>query len=101
MQDQMRIFGAILDQIGLADLERTRPIFGVHEHGALARQAARGLLEMRGRGYATIAQDEASSVVFGMPMTAIKLGAVDNQGIIALDKIGDALKAFSAQRRLA
>lgn len=62
---------------------------------------ARGLLEMRGRGYATIAQDEASSVVFGMPMTAIKLGAVDNQGIIALDKIGDALKAFSAQRRLA
>jgi len=36
---------------------------------------ARGLLELREAGAATIAQDEASCVVFGMPSEAIKLGA--------------------------
>ena len=38
---------------------------------------ARGLKEMRDAGARTIAQDEASCVVFGMPNEAIKLGAVD------------------------
>ena len=38
---------------------------------------ARGMLEMKEAGAATIAQDEATSVVFGMPNEAIKLGAVD------------------------
>jgi two-component system chemotaxis response regulator CheB len=38
---------------------------------------ARGMLEMKETGAATIAQDEATSVVFGMPNEAIKLGAVD------------------------
>jgi two-component system chemotaxis response regulator CheB len=36
---------------------------------------ARGMLEMKECGAATIAQDEASCVVFGMPHEAIKLGA--------------------------
>jgi two-component system chemotaxis response regulator CheB len=36
---------------------------------------ARGLLEMKQAGALTIAQDEASSVVFGMPKEAIALGA--------------------------
>ena len=36
---------------------------------------ARGLLEMRESGAHTVAQDEASSVVYGMPKEAIKLGA--------------------------
>ena len=36
---------------------------------------ARGLLEMRQSGAVTVAQDEASSVVFGMPAEAIRLGA--------------------------
>ena len=36
---------------------------------------ARGLLEMKQAGAITIAQDEASSVVFGMPKEAIALGA--------------------------
>jgi len=36
---------------------------------------ARGLLEMRQAGCRTIAQDEASCVVFGMPKEAISLGA--------------------------
>jgi two-component system chemotaxis response regulator CheB len=38
---------------------------------------AQGLLEMKRSGAATIAQDEATSVVFGMPNQAINRGAVD------------------------
>ncbi|NVO11799.1 MAG: chemotaxis response regulator protein-glutamate methylesterase [Bacteroidales bacterium] len=38
---------------------------------------ARGLLEMKEAGAKTIAQDENSCIVFGMPKEAIKLGAVD------------------------
>jgi chemotaxis response regulator CheB len=36
---------------------------------------ARGLLEMKQAGARTIAQDEASSIVFGMPKEAIARGA--------------------------
>jgi two-component system chemotaxis response regulator CheB len=38
---------------------------------------ARGLLEMHKAGAATVAQDEASCVVFGMPKEAIALGGAD------------------------
>jgi two-component system chemotaxis response regulator CheB len=38
---------------------------------------ASGMAEMKEAGAATIAQDEATSVVFGMPNEAIKRGAVD------------------------
>ncbi len=38
---------------------------------------AKGLLEMKEAGAATIAQNEETCVVFGMPKEAIKLGAVD------------------------
>jgi two-component system chemotaxis response regulator CheB len=37
---------------------------------------AAGLLEMRDAGALTVAQDEASCVVFGMPKEAIKRGGV-------------------------
>jgi two-component system, chemotaxis family, protein-glutamate methylesterase/glutaminase len=46
---------------------------------------ARGMLEMKEAGAATIAQDEATSVVFGMPNEAIKRGAVDE--VLPLDAI--------------
>ncbi len=46
---------------------------------------ARGLLSMRMAGARTIAQDEASSVVFGMPKVAIELGAAEH--VSALDKV--------------
>ena len=46
---------------------------------------ARGMLEMKEAGAFTIAQDEASCVVFGMPKEAIKLGAVDS--VVPLDHI--------------
>jgi two-component system, chemotaxis family, protein-glutamate methylesterase/glutaminase len=38
---------------------------------------ARGMLEMHQNGAFTIAQDESSCVVFGMPKEAIQLGGVD------------------------
>jgi two-component system, chemotaxis family, protein-glutamate methylesterase/glutaminase len=50
---------------------------------------ARGLKEMRDAGAPTIAQDEASSVVWGMPGAAVKLGAVDE--ILPLDKVAEAV----------
>ncbi|MFI5841310.1 chemotaxis response regulator protein-glutamate methylesterase [Catenuloplanes sp. NPDC051500] len=40
---------------------------------------ARGLLEMRTAGAFTIAQDEATCVVHGMPHEAVQLGAVDRE----------------------
>jgi len=46
---------------------------------------ARGMLEMKEAGAYNIAQDEASSVVFGMPNEAIKRGGVDK--ILPLEKI--------------
>lgn len=53
---------------------------------------ARGLKEMHDAGARTIAQDEASSVVFGMPKEAIKLGAVDQ--VLSLDSIPGAIVGF-------
>lgn len=41
----------------------------------MGRDGAQGLLEMRKQGAFTIAQDESSCVVFGMPREAIELGA--------------------------
>src|SRR5271157_1957284 len=41
----------------------------------MGADGAAGLLEMKEAGAVTIAQDEATSVVFGMPREAIKLGA--------------------------
>jgi two-component system chemotaxis response regulator CheB len=46
---------------------------------------ARGLLEMRQAGARTIAQDEASCIVFGMPKEAISLGAAKE--ILSLTQI--------------
>jgi len=48
---------------------------------------ARGLLEMRQAGAHTIAQDEESCVVFGMPKEAIKLGAAEK--VVSLSHIPD------------
>lgn len=41
----------------------------------MGKDGARGLLRLRDRGWHTIAQDEASSVVWSMPKAAIDLGA--------------------------
>ncbi len=43
----------------------------------MGSDGAAGLLEMKQAGAYTLAQDEASCVVFGMPRAAIQMGAVD------------------------
>jgi two-component system chemotaxis response regulator CheB len=50
---------------------------------------AAGLLEMRQAGAHTIAQDEASCVVFGMPKEAIALGAAAE--VLPLDRVAEAV----------
>jgi len=54
---------------------------------------ASGMLEMKQSGAATIAQDEASSVVFGMPNEAIKRGAVDE--VLPLHEIAASVLAHA------
>ena len=57
---------------------------------------ARGLLEMKEAGAKTIAQDEASCIVFGMPGEAIKRGAADR--IVPLSSVaGELLRAGGNQ----
>jgi two-component system chemotaxis response regulator CheB len=57
---------------------------------------AQGLLEMKTTGGHTIAQDEASCVVFGMPAEAIKRGAATK--VLSLERIaGEVLRSCSGQ----
>jgi len=56
---------------------------------------ARGLLEMQQAGARTFAQDEATSVVFGMPKEAIARGAADR--IVPLDAIARELLLATAR----
>jgi two-component system, chemotaxis family, protein-glutamate methylesterase/glutaminase len=55
---------------------------------------AKGMLEMKEAGAFTIAQDEKSCVVFGMPKEAIKLGGVDK--VLPLEKIAAELNELPA-----
>jgi len=54
---------------------------------------AHGMLEMKHAGAMTIAQDEITCVVFGMPKEAIKLGGVDK--VLPLTTIAGALLNFA------
>jgi two-component system chemotaxis response regulator CheB len=55
----------------------------------MGNDGARGLLELKEAGAATIAQDEATSVVYGMPHEAVKLGAASR--VLPLGAIGAAV----------
>jgi len=89
---QRRGFDLVVELTEEAPVWRHRPSVDVLFHSVaalLGRNAvgviltgmgadgAKGLLAMRRAGAPTIAQDEATSVVFGMPKEAIDLGAVD------------------------
>ncbi len=66
---------------------------GSHAVGVLltgmGSDGARGLLKMKQAGARTIAQDEASCVVFGMPREAIRLGAADQ--VVSLGRVPAAI----------
>lgn len=56
---------------------------------------ARGMKLLHDGGARTIAQDEATCVVFGMPKEAIKLGAVDD--VLPLDRMASSILQFDAR----
>jgi two-component system chemotaxis response regulator CheB len=58
---------------------------------------ARGLLAMRESGAQTVAQDEASCVVFGMPKEAIRMGAA--QAVEPLAKVPRLIQHFGEHTR--
>lgn len=66
---------------------------GSHAVGVLltgmGSDGARGLLKMKQAGARTIAQDETSCVVFGMPKEAIRLGAADQ--VVSLSRVPAAI----------
>jgi two-component system chemotaxis response regulator CheB len=56
---------------------------------------ARGMKLLHERGARTIAQDEESCVVFGMPKEAIQMGGVD--AVLPLTQVAKAILAFDAR----
>lgn len=58
----------------------------------MGSDGAEGLLRLREAGAATIAQNEETCVIFGMPREAIRLGAA--QRVLPLDKIGEQLSSL-------
>jgi chemotaxis response regulator CheB len=61
----------------------------------MGRDGAQGLLSLRRAGWTTIAQDEATSVVYGMPKAARDLGAADS--VLPLAEIGPAIERACAR----
>ena len=65
----------------------------------MGNDGARGMRVMHDAGAATIAQDERTSVVWGMPGEAVKAGGVDQT--LALDRIAAALSDLVGRIRAA
>jgi two-component system chemotaxis response regulator CheB len=62
----------------------------------MGRDGADGMLALRRAGALTVAQDEASSTVYGMPQAARQLGAASEE--LALDKMAGRIRKFVQQR---
>ena len=58
----------------------------------MGKDGAKGLLEMKNNGAKTFAQDEVTSIVYGMPKEAMNIGAVNHQ--LALHDIVPALLQY-------
>jgi chemotaxis response regulator CheB len=57
----------------------------------MGQDGAAGMLQLRQAGWETIAQDEATSVVWGMPAAAVRIKAAGR--CLPLDNIGRAILA--------
>jgi two-component system chemotaxis response regulator CheB len=64
----------------------------------MGRDGAQGMLEMKKAGAWNIAQDEASSVIFGMPREAIELGAVNE--VVPLARLRERALARAAKKEV-
>ncbi|KNZ42644.1 protein-glutamate methylesterase/protein-glutamine glutaminase [Acetobacterium bakii] len=62
----------------------------------MGRDGAKGLLNMKKTGAYTIGQDEKTSIVYGMPMVAFNIGAVDKQ--LPLERISEELVRFLSKQ---
>jgi two-component system, chemotaxis family, protein-glutamate methylesterase/glutaminase len=63
----------------------------------MGRDGAQGLLAMRQRGARTFAQNQASSVIYGMPRAAVEAGAVERE--LSLEQVTtEVLKLCNAER---
>jgi two-component system chemotaxis response regulator CheB len=63
----------------------------------MGRDGAKGLLRLREMGAVTIAQDEESSVVFGMPGEAIRIGAARH--VLSPDRIAEMVLSLAKAAR--
>jgi chemotaxis response regulator CheB len=63
----------------------------------MGRDGAAGLLALRRAGALTIAQDEATSVVYGMPGEAVRMEAADQ--VLPLPRIAPVLAAVARGSR--
>ena len=61
----------------------------------MGRDGAEGLLRLRRLGWKTIAQDESTSVVWGMPRVAAELGAADH--VLPLTEVSRAVIRLLAE----
>lgn len=59
----------------------------------MGEDGARGMMALKQAGAPTLAQDEASSVVWGMPGSAVRLGAVDE--VLPLERIAERLLSLA------
>lgn len=63
----------------------------------MGRDGARGLLDLRRAGWHTIAQDEASSVVYGMPKAAVEMDAACE--VLPLSEIAGTIINFIMRKK--
>lgn len=82
-----RLFASLAQTIGEAG---ARGAIGVLLTG-MGQDGAQGMAQLASIGARTIAQDQASCVVFGMPRAAIELGAAGE--VLPLDRIANAIFA--------
>ena len=58
----------------------------------MGNDGTKGLISLKKKGWITIAQDESTSTVFGMPKSAIESTAVNH--ILGIDEISDYIANF-------
>jgi len=82
-----RLFGSLASTLGAA---KGAQGLGILLTG-MGQDGAQGMVQLASIGARTIAQDQASCVVFGMPRAAIELGAA--REVLPLDRIAPAIFA--------